>query len=37
LGLNTTSSYQLYLLTEKTVINLLARVSRDVLESTRKA
>jgi hypothetical protein len=27
----------LYLLTEKTVINLLARVSRDVLESTRKA
>jgi hypothetical protein len=25
------------LLTEKTVINLLARVSRDVLESTRKA
>lgn len=37
LGLNTTSSYQLYLLTERTVINLLARVSRDVLESTRKA
>lgn len=35
--MNTTSSYQLYLIKEKTVVNLLAIVSRDVLESTRKA
>ena len=37
IAINTTSSYQLYLIKEKTVVNLLAIVSRDVLESTRKA